>query len=332
MVKYSYTKMKILSLTLASIKYSGDSVGDDIRAEIDVFGKFLRVDKIIKAGATKEINQEIGKFETDQKLFKSGIRIAIIEKDLLFNDVGNIDSDIEIDTKITKSQQFIYKVEIKETRSVLGKFWGKKIANFEVTLEAQVVDAVLYIPNEDDGKGWLKVKLADNKSIESLPAYLKVKPEHINNGREYFTILEGAHYGKSASAVLKKDGSSNLISGIQHEPMALASYSISKKTFTLNSKIYETVDYKNAPWKKGLYDIEIPDYPHSGGARYEKKAPRAKTWFRIGHNGERYLHTGGQSLGCITIIEITRWAEIYNALIKARKSDSVSVGILEVID
>ena len=122
----------------------------------------------------------------------------------MFNDVGNIDSDIEIDTKITKSQQFIYKVEIKETRSVLGKFWGKKIANFEVTLEAQVVDAVLYIPNEDDGKGWLKVKLADNKSIESLPAYLKVKPEHIDNGREYFTILEGAHYGKSASAVLKK--------------------------------------------------------------------------------------------------------------------------------
>ena len=150
--------MKILSLTLASIKYSGDSVGDDIRAEIDVFGKFLRIDKIIKVSATKEINQEIGKFETDQKLFKSGIRITIIEKDLLFNDVGSIDSDIEIDTKITKSQQFIYKVEIKEIRSVLGKFWGNKIANFEVTLEAQVADAVQYIPNEDGGKGWLKSK------------------------------------------------------------------------------------------------------------------------------------------------------------------------------
>ena len=255
-VKYSYTKMKILSLTLASIKYSGDSVGDDIRAEIDVFGKFLRIDKIIKVSATKEINQEIGKFETDQKLFKSGIRITIIEKDLLFNDVGSIDSDIEIDTKITKSQQFIYKVEIKEIRSVLGKFWGNKIANFEVTLEAQVADAVQYIPNEDGGKGWLKVKLADNKSI----------------------------------------------------------------------------DYKNSPWEKGLYDIEIPDYPHLGGARYEKQAPRAKTWFRIGHNGEKYLHTGGRSLGCITVTENTRWAEIYNALIKARKGDSVSVGILEVID
>lgn len=55
-----------------------------------------------------------------------------------------------------------------------------------------------------------------------------------------------------------------------------------------------------------LYDIEIPDYPHLGGARYEKEAPRAKTWFRIGHRGDRYLHTGGRSLGCITIIETTR--------------------------
>lgn len=81
-----------------------------------------------------------------------------------------------------------------------------------------------------------------------------------------------------------------------------------------------------------MYDIEIPDYPHSGGARYEKQAPRAKTWFRIGHNGERYLHTGGYSLGCITITEIIRWVEIYNKLIKARKGDSISVGILEVID
>ena len=169
---------------------------------------------------------------------------------------AKIDSDIEIDTKITKSQQFIYKVEIKEIRSVLGKFWGNKIANFEVTLEAQVADAVQYIPNEDGGKGWLKVKLADNKSI----------------------------------------------------------------------------DYKNSPWEKGLYDIEIPDYPHLVGARYEKQAPRAKTWFRIGHNGEKYLHTGGRSLGCITVTKNTRWAEIYNALIKARKGDSVSVGILEVID
>ena len=242
---------------------------------------FLRIDKIIKVSATKEINQEIGKFETDQKLFKSGIRITIIEKDLLFNDVGSIDSDIEIDTKITKSQQFIYKVEIKEIRSVLGKFWGNKIANFEVTLEAQVADAAQYIPNEDGGKGWLKVKLADNKSIESLPAYLKVKPERVDN----------------------------------------------------DSKIYETVDYKKIRLGKKVYmtlKFRIILTLSEQDTRNKRQEP--KLGLELGIMEKKYLHTGGRSLGCITITKNTRWAEIYNALIKARKGDSVSVGILEVID
>lgn len=322
--------IKSIRLKLLKIKYSGDSIGDDIRVEIDAAGQFVLVDKKIKVGAAVEINKEIGRFETDQKLFTAGVKITVIEKDALFNDVGNVFENIKIDTDTLKPRSFVYKVQIKETRSVLGKFWGKKIADFEITLEANITDAVRYIP---EGKnGWLNAKFEDNGYVESLPVYLKVKSEYINNGREYFTILEGAHYGRSASIKLKDDGSSNLMSGIQHESEARAVYSISKKTLTLNGKKYATVDYKNLPWKKGFYDIEIPDYPHSGGARYEKEAPRAKTWFRIGHDGERYLHTGGRSLGCITIIEISRWTEIYKILIKARKGDSMSVGVLEIVD
>ena len=34
----------------------------------------------------------------------------------------------------------------------------------------------------------------------------------------------------------------------------------------------------------------------------------------------------------MTIIETTRWMEIYNALIKARKGDLKNVGTVEVID
>ena len=44
------------------------------------------------------------------------------------------------------------------------------------------------------------------------------------------------------------------------------------------------------------------------------------------------LELGGLSLGCITVTETKRWMEIYNALIKARKGDFMSVGILEVVD
>lgn len=322
--------VKSIQLKLLKIKYSGDSIGDDIRVEIDIAGQFLRIDKKIKVGATVEINKEIGKFETDQKLFKADIKIVVIEKDALFNDVGNVFENIKIDTDTLKTQSFAYKVQIKETRSVLGKFWGKKIADFEITLEANIEDAVRYV---SEGKnGWLNAKFEDNQLVESLPVYLKVKSEYIDNGREYFTILEGAYRDRRASFKLGDSGASNLISDIKYESEARAVYSILKKTFILNSKKYAAVDYKKAPWKKGLYDIEIPDYPHRGGSRYEKEAPRAKTWFRIGHDGERYLHTGGRSLGCITIVETTRWVEIYDILIKARKGDSMSVGVLDVVD
>lgn len=323
------TMTKSVQLKLLKIKYSGDSIGDDIRVEVEALGKFLRVDKIIKAGVAAEINKEVGRFETGSKSFYAEVSIAVIEKDLLFNDVGSAKGGIKVDTANIKPQQFVFKVQIKETRSVLGKIWGNKAAVFEITLEAVATDMVWCVL--DEGDGWLKVVLEEKHREESLPAYLKVKIERADVKREYFTILEGPYHNRTASVKFKDDGSSRFISSVKHEPMARATYSISQKIFTLNGKKYKTIDYPKAPWNKGLYDIEIPDYPHKGGRNYLDKSERAMTWFRIGHDGERYLHTGGRSLGCITVIETKHWMEIYNILIKARK-DSISVGVLEVID
>lgn len=322
--------LKSVQLKLSKIKYSGDSIGDDIHVEIEVLGKFLRIDKRIKVGTAAEINQEVGRFETDRGLFYAEVSITVIEKDLLFNDVGNTKGIIKVNTAVIKPQQFVFEVRVRETRSILGKFWGKAIAVFEITLEATAADAIRYVP--DEGDGWLKVVLEDKQTEESLPTYLKIKIEHTDAKREYFTILEGPYRGRLASVKFITDGSSWLISGVKHEPMARMTYSISQKTFILKGKKYKTVDYPEAPWQKGLYDIEIPDYPHVGGRNYLKQSKRAMTWFRVGHGGERYLHAGGRSLGCITIIETTRWMEIYNILIKARKNDFMSVGVLEVID
>ncbi len=321
--------LKSIQLKFSKVKYSGDSIGDDIRVDIDVLGKFLRIDKRIKAGATVEIDREIGRFETDRGLFQAEVFITVIEKDLLFNDVGNTSESIKISVAITRPQKFIFEIQVRETRSILGKLWGKAVAVFTITLEAEASDAIKYVP--DEGDGWLKFVLENKHSEESLPAYLKVKTERADAKREYFTILEGPYRGRPASVRLRDDSSSWFITGVRHEPMVRAKYSISQKAFILNGKKYKTVDYREAPWQKGLYDIEIPDYPHPAGANYPE-AKRGKAWFRIGHGGERYLHAGGFSLGCITIIETRRWMEIYNALIKARKGDSVSVGVLEVID
>lgn len=325
--------LRHIQLKLSKVKYGGDSIGRNIRVEIEILGKFLRVDKRIKAGTTAEINQEIGSFETDRGSFQTDVMITVIEKDLLFNDVGSANGNLKVNTASAKSQQFVFEVGVRETRSIFGKFWGTRTAVFEITFVAEASSAIRYVPDLDESQGFLKVWLDNDKSKEeSLPAYLKLKIERTEAKREHFTILESTYRGRLASVELKNGGSSWLISDVKHESMARAKYSISQKTFILKGKKYKTVDYPSAPWEKGLYDIEIPDYPHKGGRNYLDQSKRAMTWFRIGHGGERYLHAGGRSLGCITVIETKRWMEIYNALIRTRKGDFMSVGILEVID
>lgn len=325
---------KSIQLKLSKIKYSGDSIGDDIRAEIEVLGKFLRIDKRIKTGTTAEINKEIGNFETDQKSFEAGLRITVIEKDLLFNDVGSVDSNIKIDTSITKPQQFVYEVQIRETRSALGKFWGEKIAVFEITLEAIVLDAILYVSFEQGKNGWIVV-LKDDKVKIGLPAYLKVKLEKHDAQRQYFVIMEGSWRGIRASVEIQKDGTSYLEStNHQIGPVHLI-YSRSRKTLKFKNEIYKVREYKNdpQPWKNTLYDIEIPDYYHNGGRYYLDRAKLAPVWFKTTHpSGDRYVHPGTYSLGCVTLTEIERWDEICKILMKARKGDGKSIGVLEVID
>ncbi len=72
--------LKSVQLKFFKIKYRGDSIGRDIRVEIEILGKFLRVDKSIKVGKTVEINQEVGRFETDRGLFQADFRLRSLKK------------------------------------------------------------------------------------------------------------------------------------------------------------------------------------------------------------------------------------------------------------
>ncbi len=322
--------LKSIQLKLSKIKYSGDSIGDDIRVEIEVLGKLLRVDKRIKAGTTAEINnKEIGIFETNQGSFQADIQITIIEKDMLFNDIGSTKGGVKVNTAVAKVQQFVFEVQVKENRSILSRlFWGKRTAIFEATLEAHVGEIERYTPDTEDG--WL-IAQTDQGEWVSLPAYIRVYPKSIKNGREYFLPSEGTYLDKLLSIPLKNDNYSYLISDVKHESMISATYSIFGKVFTLNGKKYKAIDYPEAPWKKGIYNIGIPDYPHGSNNAYTE-AIKQKVWFPIDFENARYLHVGARSAGCMTIIETTRWMGIYNALIKARKGDFKNVGVLKVID
>jgi len=320
---------KKIQFKLTKIKYAGKSIGDNIRVNIEILDKILQVDKRIKAGSTVELVKEIGNFPTDQKSFTTKVKITITEKDILFNDTNNIEKVIKVNVENSKPQKFVHAIEVRESR--FWKNWGKSVAKFEVTIEALVLKAIKYIPDVDNG--WLKVKMTDGE-IVFLPAFLKVQSEYIERGREHFIILEGSYKNQKASVSLDDENNNNsrLLSDVKYEPVIRLKYSISKKKLIIDNKKYQATDHADAPWKKGWYDIELPDYPHNDPGNYINISSRFKTWFRIGHEGERYLHTGRVSLGCITIIEVEKWNEIYDKLIKARKGDFLSVGVLEVTD
>ncbi|OGZ43304.1 MAG: hypothetical protein A2719_03935 [Candidatus Ryanbacteria bacterium RIFCSPHIGHO2_01_FULL_45_22] len=321
--------LKSIQLKLLKVKYSGDSVGRDIRIEIEILGKFLGIDKRIEQGTTMGIDREVGRFETDQELLQAEVFITVIEKDFLFNDVGSTKSNVKVNTVATKPQQFVFEVQVRESRSLLSRlFWGKRTAIFEMTLETQMGEIERYTPDTEDG--WLVAQ--DNQGVHiSLSAYIMVHPKSIKDSREYFIPSEGIYRDKLLSVPLKDDNSSYLIANIKHESMVSAEYSISEKVFTLNGKKYKTIDYPEAPWKKGIYNIGIPDYPHGSNNAYTE-AIKQKVWFPIDFENARYLHVGARSAGCMTITETTKWMEIYNTLIKARKGDFKNVGILKVID
>ncbi len=321
--------LRKIQFKLIKIKYTGKSIGNNIRVNIEILDKNLQIDKRIKVGNTVELVEEIGNFPTDQGSFTTKTKITITERDALFNDANNIEKVIKVDTTNSKSQKFVYTIELREKR--FWKNWGKSIAKFEVTIEALVIEAIKYIPDIDNG--WLKIKIADGNIIY-LPAFLKVQSEYIERGREYFTILEGLYKDQKASVSLDNENNNNsrLLNDVKHEPLIHLQYSISQKKLIIGNKKYQATDHTETLWKKGWYDIELPDYPHTGGRDYLDRSSRAKTWFRIGHEGEKYLHTGRVSLGCITITEVEKWNEIYDKLIKARKGDFLSVGVLEVIN
>ncbi len=318
--------LKTITLKLTNLKHSGGAIGDDVRIEISVLNNLISVDKKIKKNQSITCQDVVGQFFSDGKIFSPEIKITVIEKDLIYNDIGSVSEKLKIDLEKIVPQIHKYQVEVFEKRG--KKVVKNKKAIFEAMIETVVGPVIGYAPETKDG--WLVVLDKNDKEI-SIPAYLKVKIERRESAREYFTVLEGSLRGEIFSVKYLHDTSVFIADRNPHAAPARATYSILKKILTLSGKKYQTTDYEGVPWVKGLYDIEIPDFPHPGGLYYQE-AKYPTVWFRVGHSGERYLHTGRHSLGCITVLDQKKWGEIYSMLIKARRGDGASVGILEVIE
>lgn len=316
----------IVVLRFSKFRYSGQSIGNDLRIELQINGNWFGINKTVNVGQEVQIDRQIIQFRTDQRSSSIPVIVKVIERDPVFNDVGGGRSTFKIDLATSTVQTFSQKVRVSESA---GPLKGKT-AIFDVQFVATALQATRYVVGNRDG--WLLVQLAKGGRV-SLPEGLKVEIDRIEKSRAYFLILEDAHQGKMASVKFSERGEDAWLGeeNPQTGPVRL-SYSISNKRLRVLStgESFRAVDDPSALLEEGVYDIEIPDHPHHSGLHYPD-APHARTWFRIGHQKARYIHTGARSAGCLTIKEVRRWEKLYARMIYARKGDGQSVGTLKVI-
>jgi len=304
-------------------------VGDDLTIHVNAGNQQISIGKRIGVDQSERVDRIVGQYVAFGDSFSVPIQATIIERDPVYNDTGFASGNFVVALDGSSQQPFSLKIQVAERGGLLGR--GGPTAIFTLTFTANLREATLYVPPQDDG--FLVVRMEPDKSRQALPEALALQLDRIEAGRDYFTIREGLLRGRSASVTHKEDGASRLSSTNPHTGPAKLQYSLGTKRLSVlgTSLTYQAVDDPKEPLPRGVFDIEIPDAPHRGGRRYPESA-FARTWFRIGHTKDRFIHTGSRSAGCVTVEETGRWDELYGFLVNARKGDNISVGTLEVID
>ncbi len=156
--------------------------------------------------------------------------------------------------------------------------------------------------------------------------------------RELFTILEGPYRGKQAVATALKNGAR--FQPVRTTPSAYMVFTMKSEkdgdghlygTLTFGSTTVTAFTFNQNAVPKGEYPIELPDFFHDKGRAYIGMCECPMTWFRVGNSGDRYIHPGERSDGCITIPP-GEWNQVYRYLITARKGDNINVGMVKVIN
>lgn len=311
-IEHSY-----LSLKLKQIVYSGDNIGRELKFLLKIEEQVTEINLGLHQGEKRSFGKVVFQKTSKDKAINVPITVKISETDERYIDVGSGISRIKLRLK---------KGTFKHVFNIIVKGIGrdrKKIATFTFLFELMVEPAVCYV-SDVRPNGWLRVKF-DDGDIYPLPQWLMVEIIKIEKKREFFRILEGKFSGRKASVGLKEDGRSYLLRKGEHRKLARLIFDQKANKLTIAGLgTYKAIVEVN-PIPAGKYDLEIPDDPHLLGRYYLQYSKYAKTWFRIGHNGERYLHVGRRSEGCVTLTDKEKWTEIYNFLICSRK-DFKSVG------
>lgn len=318
---------KLVTFTLTKVKYSGKAIGDDILVEIGYKDSILKVKRKIKIGSEISLNEKIGEELTTDSILTAKMYIKVTENDGIFDDEGAKDVEIKVDVTKETPQISTYDIEVHERRTIRA---GVSKAIFSISIQA-VVSSFFYVTSESDG-GWITVVRLDNSEKISLPECLKVGLDFDKDNRHYITIQEGRLKGVKASVKISDRGILSLTHRNEQTGSASLVYSISKKTLTWGEESFQAKDNPSYPWKIGLCNVEIPDFPHDKAMGYLTQARYAMVWFPIEFQNEsRYLHPGLISLGCVTIMELKKWDNFCKKLMRSRIGDGKHVGTLEVI-
>lgn len=226
---------------------------------------------------------------------------------------------------------------VDSLRGQLLKWKEPEGASDEELARVPLVATNKYVPSTSDG--WLLVMMSGSKT--SFPSGLGVSITSESGGREYGLVTEGIYSGskldvKSGNLVgtfertdglearFSRSSSPKIIDGVNYDYEMTISFSKNGAVQTVGPHPAKTDS--NNPVPTGTHEIEIADYPHDLGSSY---GAYGTVWFRIGHSGDRYIHPGRVSAGCITCAP-KNWVDIYKALNVARLGDGRSVGRLKV--
>ncbi len=127
---------KTIILKLVNIKYTGKSIGDDLKIVTDILGQNFEIAIKLKRGNTAKPDFEIGHVVINKKVLVIPATIQIIERDVLFNDTGSGKIKIKINPDASFPQQSSHIIEVKEFRG----FQTNTQAQFELIIDARAVE------------------------------------------------------------------------------------------------------------------------------------------------------------------------------------------------
>lgn len=189
--------------------------------------------------------------------------------------------------------------------------------------------------------GWVKVMINGTKT--GAASGTKVSLNNSSGGRDAGVIQEGILQGQSFDVstgfldpsypridaldikVTRHPGGGVVIGGKTYDLELNLSYK--ENDVVKSGGPFAAKTHATNPTPTGLHDVEIPDFPHDLGLPY---GPFGTVWFRIGHSGDRYMHPGRDSAGCITCAP-RDWQAIYRVAHRGRSNDGKSVGVLNML-